>query len=219
MSSSILGPILGADVVQGTLIAHLKDWMPTYLVAIDEERGLTRGYTAWPKSWQVVPVFDNTLQQQLPAMLVICPGTADKPRKEGDGSYRVTYAVGVAALVKGPDQLTANKIAKRYGAAISLAVLQEKGRIHPNIHGVSWDGETYDDILPEVDRTLSSATVHFSVEFSNVLNEQVGPAEPIVVPDPLEEPPTDPITEQLPSWGVIPDEDHITVTIQPREES
>jgi hypothetical protein len=214
--ASIIGNIISPDVVQDTVIAHLKLWLPTYLCEIDEQRGLARGLTSWPKSWQVVPSFDNTLDGQIPAMLVICPGTAKPPIKEGSGSYRATYTVGVAALVKGPDQLTANKIAKRYGAAIAACVLQEKGRIHNNVHACGWEGDSYDDILAESDRTLSSATVHFSIEFSNVLNERLGPSSPIITPDPYEAPNTEPKKEPYAPWGVIPDEQHIHISVEPK---
>lgn len=214
---SIIGPIISADVVQDAIIAHLKLWLPTYLCEVDEERGLERGITAWPRSWQVVPTFDNTLEQQIPAMLIICPGTAQKPTKEGDGSYRATYTVGVAALVKGPNQIATNDIAKRYGAAIAAAMLQEKGRIHDKLHACGWEGDSYDDIETERERTLSSATVHFSVEFTKVLHERSGPAMPIIVPDPYETPKENPKTETYPPWGVIPDSDHIHVTVEPKE--
>ncbi len=218
---SIIGRILSPDVVQSDIIAHLKLWLPTYLCEVDEQRGLARGLTSWPKSWQVVPTFDNTLEGQLPAMLVICPGTATKPIKEGDGTYRATYTVGVAALVKGPDQITANEIAKRYGAAIAASMLQEKGRINESLHGLGWEGDSYDDVRVEADRTLSSATVHFAVEYRNVLSEREGPSAPILGtpenPDPYKAPKPEPKTEPYAPWGVIPDESHIHVSIEPKE--
>jgi hypothetical protein len=214
---SIIGPIISADVVQDSIVAHLKLWLPTYLCEVDEQRGLARGLTAWPRSWQVVPKFDNTLERQLPAVLVICPGTSKPPIKEGDGSYRATYTVGVAALVKGPNQLTANSIAKRTGAAIATAMLQQKGRIHENIHACGWEGDNYDDVQVESQRSLSSATVHFSVEFTKVLYERSGPAMPIIVPDPYQTPKPEPKTEKYPPWGVIPDASHIHVTVEPKE--
>jgi len=215
--TSIIGTINGADIVQSKVIAHLKLWLPTYLCEVDEQRGLPRGKTAWPRSWQVVPSLDNSLEQQLPAMLIICPGTASKPIKEGDGKYRATYTVGVAVLVKGNTQLATNEMAKRYGAAIATAMLQEKGRIDENVHACAWEGDTYDDIQVESNRTLSSAMVHFGIEFSNILSERDGPAMPIIEPDPYELPKPEPKTEKYNPWGIIPDEQHIHVTIEPKE--
>lgn len=215
--NSVFRVILSADVAQDAMIAHLKSWLPTYLAEIDEQRGFERGFTATPKSWQVVPTFDNTLDGQLPAVLVIAPGTADKPDKLGDGSYLVTYTVGVAILVKGPDQITANKIAKRYGAAVGAAVMQHKSLSTDNVEQITWQGDSYDDVPVSQDRTLSSATVHFNVQFRGVMSEYAGPHMPIITPDPHKDPQEDP-TKPYSPWGIIPDEEHIVVTLTRKDQ-
>jgi hypothetical protein len=214
---SIIGPIISPDVVRDALVSYLRLWLPTYLCEIDEQRGLERGITAWPRSWQIVPNVDNTLEGQIPAMLVICPGITKPPIKEGDGTYRATYTVGVAALVKGATQIQASDTAGRYGGAIATAVMQEPGRIDEHVHGVTWEGDTYNDIPAESTRSLSSVTVHFAIEFRKVLSVRNGPSMPIIQPDPYEVPNAEPRTEPYPPWGVIPDEDHIHVTVEPKE--
>lgn len=218
-NSTIFGAILSADVAQDAMIAHLKLWLPTYLAEIDEQRGFERGYTNTPQSWQIVPTFDNTLDGQLPAILAICPGTADKPEKLGDGTYLVTYTVGVAALVKAPDQLQANALAKRYGAAITACVDQKKSLGRNDVEAVTWEGDSYDDVPTSQDRTLVAATVHFNVQFHGVLSEYAGPFAPEVTSEEQTEPIVDhtkPQPDPTTPWplrGPIPDEEHVVVTL------
>lgn len=210
--STVFEQILSADVAQDVMIAHLKKWLPTYLAEVDEQRGFPRGFTSTPKSWQVVPSLDGDLSSQLPAMLIISPGTADRPDKLGDGKFLVTYTVGVISLVKGPDQLAANRIAKRYGSAISACVMQHKSLDTDHVEQITWEGDSYDDVPSSADRTMSSATVHFNVQFKGVLDDRGGPHEPIITPDPNKDPKEDP-TKPYPPRGQIPDEQHIVVTL------
>lgn len=219
MSESVFNSIISTDVAQDAVIAHLKLWLPTYLAEVDEQRGFNRGYTNTPKSWQIVPTFDNTLDGQLPAILAICPGTADKPEKLGDGTYIATYTVGVATLVKAPDQLQANALAKRYGAAVTACITQKKSLGRDDVESITWEGDSYDDVPTSQDRTLVAATVHFNVQMHGVLFEYAGPFTPEVTSEDQEEPlvdKTQPHTDPTESWvprGPIPDADHVVVTL------
>ena len=216
MTESALGQITSASSIQDGIIAHLKLWLPTYLCEVDEQEGYDKGFTAWPRSWQRVPKNNNTLDLQLPAIIAICPGTTGKPTKEGDGYYRASYPVGVSALVKGADQMSSSDISKRYGAAIHTAIMQLKGRINVKLHAAAWDGESFDDISLDSQRTLASVVEHFTIEVSKVFSDKLGPDAP-VSGSPTPPPPKEPKEATFPPGPVIPDEEHISVTITPRE--
>lgn len=211
------GEVLTRGKIQSLITQHLEKWLTTYLCEVDEEEGLARGTTAWPRSYQRVPKLNNDLNKQLPALLVICPGTSDKPTKEGDGNYRAKYTVGIAALVKGSDQVSASEIAGRYGAAIRQAIVQQLSYLGDHVRGASWEGESFDDLAVDTERTMASVTVHFDMEFRNVLNDRVGPSRPVFgeeTPEPPENPKEGP---QKGPGPIIPDEDHISVTIVSEE--
>lgn len=211
---TILQNIVDASVLINGLQKHLERWIPTYLAEIDEQRGLSeRGFTEIPRSFQIVPKFDNPLQDQLPAMLIVCPGNKEPPTKRGDGSFEGTYGVGIAALVKGQDQVNAQEIAKRYGGAITTAIMQRKGlQMKPEIiEDIVPRGESFTDISSGDSRTLASVTVHFDVTLKGIFNERGGPKAPILG-EPYENPKQNP-TEPYTGWGKIPDEEHISVTL------
>lgn len=216
MTVAVFGEIISKAAMKRAVLKHLEKWMPTYLCEVDEQEGVARGTTAWPNSFQRVPRFNNELLRQLPAIMVVCPGTIDRPVKYENGMYHATYAVGVAALCKAADSASTIEVADRYAAAIGACMLQDRGNIDPRIMALSWDGDSDDNLAVDSTRTLSSTIVHFRIMVQGVVSDRPGPSAPFYgepSPEPKVEPKTEP---QRTPPGPIPDEGHIQVTITPR---
>jgi hypothetical protein len=203
---TIFGPIIDAADVEEKLTSHLKMWLPTYLAEVAEQNGLERGAFATPRSWTNSPSFelDERLMGQFPAILVVVPGLTETPKKEGDGSYRCTWGAGVAVVVQAKNADGASKLAKRYGAAIHTLLIQKKG-FDPNVMGLTWEGEAYDDVPSSEGRNMASARVVLGIEYRHVSTEAAGPA----IADPPHADPTDP----YPPWPTVdPDKVYLDLT-------
>lgn len=207
---SIFGPIIDGATVEESVMTFLQRWLPTYLAEVARQNGLDPDVWLqpgnWPPSWSNKTRFDLTEETRLPAILVISAGLAGRPIKEGDGNYRATWMIGIAAIVSAKDQDSTNKLAKRYGAAIRWLMMQHPSMEDPNVEGVDWEDEIYDDIPPQQERTLSGVRLVFSVEYTHVMSALDGPVLPA-------DPPPDP-TVPYEDWPIIPDIDHVQIEVK-----
>lgn len=208
----VIGPIIDAGQVEDDVKAHLELWLPTYLAQLAEDRGLPRNTFlrddgSAVANWQHTTDFDVTETTQLPAVLIINTGVNGTPQREGDGSYRVTWLIGIGVLVSaGGDNpaLNSSRLAKRWGAAIRCAMVQYC-LDNPSVEGIGWEDEGYDDVPTELQRSLASARLVFSVEYRDVVNTNLGPGQP--------DPHPDPVTEPYEDWPTVQDADHVHVNV------
>jgi hypothetical protein len=198
--------LTGADV-EDAAIALMQKWMPTYLAEMERQTGRTADSLPHVRSWVRTNEFEKFPEDQLPAVLVICPGLADEPVKTGDGKYRAGWALGVAVVVSARDQAVTQELAKVYAAAIRALLLH-----HPSMEGLArgmeWNDERYDDLAQVDERTLSAARQVFTVEVDDVTTARAGPAAPDPLPDHHEPYPPD---------AIVPDRDHVDQTIELEE--
>lgn len=205
---SIFGELIDGAIVEEDIKSHLQLWLPTYLTQLAEDRGLARGAIALPKSWVNTTEFDTEWSaHNTPAILIISSGLAGPPIREGDGSFRGTFMVGIGVVASagGKDsRKNSNILARRYGGAIAWAMMQNPA-LSDQVEGVTWEDLGYDDITPEDHSGLASANLVFSVEYANILNANLGPGTPTPLPDPVDDP--------YPDWGVLPDIEHVHVEL------
>lgn len=209
---TVFGPILGPGDAEQAMLDHLKKWLSTYLAEVDEQSGLARGYSAIPRHWEVVPALDLSQRPQFPAVFIVSPGSNEPGAKEGDGTIRMTYELTIAPVVKARDDEATNALLKRYIKAIHTCIMQKRSLGDPNVFGTDYDGTNHISLPVEERRTIQGALVRFSVTYSHVANTKMGPAMPILDPDPNADPPVDPTTP-YPDWSVVPDADHIGTTV------
>jgi hypothetical protein len=210
---SIFGTHVDAAYVEDDVKSHLETWLPTYLAQIAQDLGLPRN--TWFRqdgtvvgSWTFSTEFTVEQATALPAILILNSGLAGPPVMEGDGTYRATWVIGIGGLVQaGGDNpvLNTSRLAKRFASAVKLSMLQAAWD-SPYLEGISWDDEGYDDASTG-ERSLGSFRLVFGIEYSNVLNANLGTGNPIPVPDPTP-------GNSYPDWGTIPDVDHVHVDIQ-----
>lgn len=203
---TIFGQILDASHVERTFKAFLDRWMPVYLAEVARQNSLPPnswlfqrpdGSWGWIRGWQAGPRFELDENTQLPAGRMIVAGVAGRPTKEGDGTYRATWTVGMAIVVSAKDQASTDALAKRMGAAIRALVVQHPSLEDSNVEGTSWEDEGYDDVPPEQGRNLASARLVFNVEYNYVVSALDGPVLP-------SDPPVDP-TVPYADWPTVRD--------------
>jgi hypothetical protein len=213
MTNSIFGQVIDGAQVEDTVKAHLQNWLPTYVAQLADDRGLDRGAFPLPKQWLNSTEEDTDWEaRNLPAILIISSGIDGRPIREGDGSFRAAWVIGIAVVVtaggvkggKGSRSNTAT-LARRYGAAIRWAMMQYTSLGNPNVEDVDWIDESYDDVPSDESSALASAQLVFRIEMRDVLNDTLGPGEPDPIPDPIPNP--------YPDWGVLPDIDHVGISL------
>lgn len=154
-------------------------WMTAYIAEIERQLGLDPKTIPVIKSYVTANEFRKWPEEQTPAILVVSPGLTDPPKKEGDGTYRGSFSLGVAAIAKGRTKQETQRTAKVYGAAIAGAMVQ-----HPSLQGfargLGWRDQSYTDIDSDEGRTLASSQNIFEIEVGNLVQAFGGP---VVVPE------------------------------------
>jgi hypothetical protein len=219
--------VVDAGLVEDEVKDHLEKWLPTYVADMADKRGLPRdtwirknpnppheaiildnGRLSVVGTWTFSTEFIVEDTTALPAILIMNAGLSEPPIMEGDGSYRAKWIIGIGGLVSaGGDNppMNSSRLAKRFGSVIARIMLQANWD-STNLEGISWEDEGYDDV-DDKSRTMGSFRLVFEIEYRNVLNANMGPAEPDPVPDPVPD-------DSYPDWGTVPDADHIHVDIQ-----
>lgn len=209
---SAIGPINDAGVAEHALMDHLKLWLPAYIDAMDVERGNPMDFTAKPRSWQIVQQFDLSEEPQMPAIIIESPGPNDTPKKEGDGSIRVTYEMRVISVVTAKDYESTNDLGKLYAAAVMTVVMQKRSLGDPNVMGTDFMGYSHVEVPTEERRTKIGIATNLQITYRNAANWKMGLTTPITPPNPNTDP-TDPAFDPNPDFGVVPDADHVHVSI------
>lgn len=186
---SVFGQITTAIEVQEAVVSTIKTWIEDYLADRERKDGLEPRKIAKPKSYVLSD--DGSLnkkpEDQTPTVVVLCPGTANQPLIEGDGTYRIGWLVNVAVIVSARDHKSTQELAKRY-AAVMRALLVQNASLGGFSDGVTWRGERYDDLSAEDDRTIAATVNVFEVLVPDVVQAGAGLRTPS--PDPYDDEPT-----------------------------
>lgn len=174
---SVFGNITTSVDVEGAMEAHVVKWITTYLREVERQKGLKVGLLPSPRSYQKRNELQRWPEDQMPAIVIVAPGTAGTPKRKGDGTYDANWVCGVAAVVSSTDKESTRTMASYYTAAIRAAVLQHRS-IGGFARGVTYEDERFDD-LPEVQgRSLVSGQVFFTVQVSAIVDSSQGPSQP-----------------------------------------
>lgn len=189
--SEIYGPIVGGDDVEAAVLTTLQTWLPAYLAEVSRRDGRDANALPAPKAWITDDEADSFMggNGQLPAVVISCPGLADKAVKDGGRNYRAPWAVIVGVIVKADTQENTHKLARLYAKALRWIMVQ-KGDHAGFARGTTWEDEEYDYGQEDDGRTLAAARVTFEVEVADVAS---GLGGPLTVPaDPYALVPDDP---------------------------
>lgn len=183
---SVFGPLVHAGVVEAAVKDTLETWFDTYLREIERQYNRDAGSLPAPRSYRLVSETDDPVrwpEDQLPAVVILCPGFGEEPDRQGTGKYRVRYAVSVAVMVSAKDQGSTRQLARLYGTA-AAAILLQNSSLDDFSAGVYWVDESFDDIDFETQRSLACAIEGFTVDVESVIDASQGPTTPV---DPGEE--------------------------------
>ena len=179
MSLQVYGRLLDTHQIEVAVTETLQVWMPAYIAEVERQRGLEPHAMPLPASWSKTNEFYKWNEDQLPAMIVVCPGLAPtEPKMKGDGSYHAWYRVGVAAIAGGDDREATRRVAKLYVAAIRGSILQHQDLGDFGAEGIRWTNERNAEIPDDAGRTLGSGLATFDVEVKDVANARMGPLDP-----------------------------------------
>ena len=195
--TSLFGPIVSADQVADAAVATLRTWMPYYVAELERRRPHEDGdpWPPEPRSYRAIASASITgwPEHQLPAVVVVCPGLAARPERDGQGVYRATWQVGVGVIVSARDEAATDRLAGLYGAA-ARAVIAQQSSLGGFAAGTRWIDESLDDVPVDATRTLRAVVEEFEVDVDAVVSDADGPRE---LPDPTPDP-----HDPWPGWPV-----------------
>ena len=189
VTDTIFGPIFDGSLLTRAVMATLKTWYPTYIKEIEIQRGWPTGQIPAPKTYTERWAFDSYPDDKMPAVVVVCPGMAQPPRADGDGTVNGWWALGVGIIAAASTEDNSERLAKVYGAGARL-ILSQKGWLDESweFNGCEVMDESYIDVPDmEQSRTMRSAQVIAHVQVLNMWNEWAGPAA-TSAPDPVGQP-------------------------------
>jgi hypothetical protein len=184
---TVFGAIVTGGDVEVAVIGWLKHWLPTYLAEMERRTGRAAGVLPMPRSWLRKNRFDRQPPDQLPAAILISPGLAGKPVRNGDGSLAAWWRIELAIVCAGRDEESSNELAKLYGAAIRTLALQHPALTsaeHPAGFASSIEiaGEGYDGVPADYLPVGATVAVDLNVQVAEIANAYGGPAVPDLAP-------------------------------------
>jgi hypothetical protein len=177
--SSVFGTIIPGHVVEDAVTTTLQTRLDTYLreVAFQWDRDILPG----PRSYNVRPEGEKWTEDQLPAVIVTSPGTAEDPTPAGDGYYEAKFTIGVVVFCAGQGEWSVRHNMEDYCAAVRAALLQNSG-LGGICSSMQWIGENYTPGPNEGLRTFGAGICEFVCTIDGVVNRNTGPSVPDVPP-------------------------------------
>lgn len=182
MNGTVFGTMIGRRQVEAAVLAHLTNWMPTYIAEVERQNDWDPGHLPAIRNYTTVSSgFEKWTEDQFPTVLTMSTGLASKPKPKGDGKVHAEWAVGIASITEGGGgnpSADAKETAGAYFTAIRGLMLQ-----HPSLgdfaEGVTWVDERYDNVPSESERTLATAYGMFSVEVAQAVDRRAGILVPL----------------------------------------
>ena len=191
---SIFGRVVSGAAVENACMALIAKWISTYLAETERQEGIDAGTTQRPRSLVIASSLDKMPEDQLPAIVLISIGLAERPLKDGSGSYRGRWDMGVAAIASARTQQESHQMAQRYIASLRNLVIQRPS-LDGFASGADWQGEQYDQLDFDDMRSLDAGFGRFTIEVDNIANANAGPVTP--------DEPLDPDILPWPDWATV----------------
>lgn len=178
MSIDVFGTTVSTDEVEDAVLAQLQEWFPTYLAWTEQRKGLDPHALPVPRSWNVMPDVEKWPEYQLPAIIVVSPGTTQDPVRRSRGIYRATYGISVAWYISASDQDSTRLLNRYYAGLIRTLLLQQKPVVNDELCTTVWTDEDL-DALPTLDsRTIATGRNVFDLTVDHVVESEAGPRTP-----------------------------------------
>lgn len=176
--SSVFGDLVGGDDLEAAVEATMARWMATYLREIERKNQLDPHTIPDIAGKATLSAFAQPQDVQLPAYIIVSPGTSGEPERDGDRAYSFWYSVAVAVIVEARDDQAARKLAQMYETALAALFVQ-----HPSLGNVAGDlyltDRGHENAPPDFERGgCAIATVGLSVLLERVVTGLAGPSVP-----------------------------------------
>lgn len=175
------GPLIVETDIDRAVIAQLRLWLPDYLSAVEDERGLSAETLARPRaeSFESTLLDEEFADHALPAILVTTATTDDDPEKDGNGRYYAGWSVVVSSIVRGATPAEVRWVAALFGGSVRRLLTQQQA-LGGLASEVVWRRA---NVAPVDDRSgagryLAAGINVFTVYVDGVLDESAGPAQP-----------------------------------------
>lgn len=190
---TIFGRIITRHHLENAAKLTLQTWLSTYLAEVERQSDVVAGSYERPRSYTTSNDFEKFDEAQTPAIIIVSSGIIGTPVKQGDGTYRTTWALGVGVVCSGSDEGDVRTMVNIYTAAIRTLLVQRPS-LGQFAQGLNYEDEKYDEVTGAKRRTLQAGYVACSVEVDNVVDASGGPITP-------SDPPT-PATDPIPDWPI-----------------
>lgn len=175
---TIFGNLFGGDLIDSALLDALNEWMPTYLRAVAKDRDIDE--LAAPRSIVAVSELVRFPEQQLPAVVIVNPGTDSSPTRR-PGHYDAKWPVDLCVEVSAATQSETRRNAQLYLIAARESILKARS-LGQGMKGADWGGEDYTVVESGKRRSLGGARASFVIERENVAQIGGGPKDPDAEP-------------------------------------
>lgn len=174
------GPIKSGLQVEQALTTTVQQWASTYLAEAAAQHGIERTKLPLFRSYSSKLVIAKAAEDQMPACVIVAPGTASTPVRNS-GRVTATWSAGVGCIVSGKDEVSTYNLARIYVAALRTLLLQ-KSDLGGFAAGVDLVSERYDDLDSKQLRSLCAGVVQLYVQVNNITDTQLGPLAPATDP-------------------------------------
>jgi hypothetical protein len=177
---SLYGRMIAAVDVAEALRAQVAKHGDRYLNETERQHGLEVGWAQRPRALVIAP--ERFPEDQLPAIVIRSPGTAELPEPDGQGRYRARFEleleVGVAVSAG------AFELASLYTVALRALILQQTPALGGrHFMGVDWIRERFDDPTLIGQRTYYTGRVELEAHVDEVVDRHAGPPDEDGWPD------------------------------------
>ena len=166
---SLYGRLIAGVDVEQAFKARVDDRLDDYLNEVERQHGLAVGFLERPRAYVGDERF---VEDQLPAIVVKSPGTADLPAADGRGRYAVRFELELEVHVAAAEPPGA--LAKLYALALRALAVQQPS---PLFMGVDWVNERYRRAELVGGRTYYIGTVGLEVQVPDVTDRHAGPPD------------------------------------------
>lgn len=195
---SVFQTIITGRHVEAAVRDHCQRWSPDYVAEVSEQSGRDRCDLPAFRSYLPALDLDKFEEDQVPACVIVAPGTLRQPERRGT-LYYVTWQLSIGCIVSGRDRDNTFELVPLYAAAVRALMVQHQTLGVDWVDGVTWLGERYDELGTDDSRTIAAASVTFGITVPSAVDSRGGPAKPSA--DPCAPPG---------EWGTV--QDHGTTT-------
>ena len=174
------GVVFSAELLEQSCASLLAALLPAYGVAVADQLGWSAA-PAPPRSYTCSAQLDRFAEDQLPAVVIVSPGTIGVPELHS-GTYDAVYGLVVGVYCSASTDRATHDLVRLWCAALRACLLQS-----PSLGGVAsglrFVDESYDQVDIEARRSLGAGICGFEARVNAIVDATAGPLTGLDPPD------------------------------------